>query len=47
MADPKGNREMAEAIDEALTLALAQLAELRESLATTVTTLERLERKKV
>ena len=47
MADPNGNGEVAEAIDEALTLARAQLAELRESLATTVTTLERLDRKKV
>lgn len=46
MADPKGNREMAEAIEEALTLARAQLAELRESLAITVATLEQLGRKK-
>lgn len=42
MADLKGNIEVAEAIDEALALARAQLAELRESLATTVTALDRI-----
>lgn len=46
MADPSGNGEVAEAIDEALTLARAQLAELRAWLATTVATLERAGRPK-
>ena len=46
MADPRENGEVAEAIDEALTLARAQLAELREWLATTVTALERAGRPK-